>query len=131
MLKKAADRLLASPTEAYHTFCTRQDFWLEDYALFMAIKAEQASGRPRRLAGRAAHPSAGSTGRRPGRGWRSRWIIYKAVQFFFYTQWNALKAYANCKRRASWWATFPSMSARIPATCGPTRSCSRPMGRST
>ena len=41
VLKKAADRLLASPTEAYHTFCTRQDFWLEDYALFMAIKAEQ------------------------------------------------------------------------------------------
>ena len=41
VLKKAADRLLASPTEAYHTFCTMQDFWLEDYALFMAVKAEQ------------------------------------------------------------------------------------------
>ncbi len=50
---------------------------------------------------------------------------YKAVQFFFYTQWNALKAYANGKG-IRWWAISPSMSARIPATCGPTRSCSRP-----
>ena len=31
VLKKAADRLLASPTEAYHTFCTRQDFWLKSW----------------------------------------------------------------------------------------------------
>ena len=97
VLKKAADRLLASPTDAYHTFCTMQDFWLEDYALFMAIKAEQHQ------AGLADWPDAlrtrraGSTGRRPGRGWRSRWITHKAVQFFFYTQWNALKAYANAK----------------------------------
>ncbi len=29
-------------------------------------------------------------------------------------------------RASVWWAIFPSMSARIPAICGPTRNCSRP-----
>ncbi len=41
ILKKAADRLLAAPSQAYDDFCAAQDFWLEDYALFMAVKAEQ------------------------------------------------------------------------------------------
>ena len=41
LLKKAADRLLAAPTPAYEDFCDAQDFWLEDYALFMAVKAAQ------------------------------------------------------------------------------------------
>ena len=96
VLKKAADRLLASPTDAYHTFCTRQDFWLEDYALFMAIKAEQHQ------AGLADWPDALRT-RQPealaaARARLAEQVDYhKAVQFFFYTQWNALKAYANAK----------------------------------
>ena len=41
LLKKAADRLLAAPSPAYEDFCAAQSFWLEDYALFMAVKAEQ------------------------------------------------------------------------------------------
>ena len=41
LLKKAADRLLAAPSPAYEAFCTAQSFWLEDYALFMAVKAAQ------------------------------------------------------------------------------------------
>ena len=35
------DRLLAAPSPAYEAFCEAQSFWLEDYALFMAVKAEQ------------------------------------------------------------------------------------------
>ena len=41
ILKRAADRLLAEPSKAYTDFCAAQDFWLDDYALFMALKAEQ------------------------------------------------------------------------------------------
>ena len=41
ILKKAADRLLAAPSPSYEAFCEAQSFWLEDYALFMAVKAEQ------------------------------------------------------------------------------------------
>ena len=37
ILKKAADRLLAAPSPSYEAFCEAQSFWLEDYALFMAV----------------------------------------------------------------------------------------------
>ena len=53
ILKRAADRLLAEPSKAYTDFCAAQDFWLDDYALFMALKAEQGQAG---LARRAAHP---------------------------------------------------------------------------
>ena len=96
ILKKAADRLLAALSPAYKAFCKEQAFWLEDYALFMAVKAAQGQAgladwpdalrcrQPEAIA-EAKAALAGSIG------------YYKAVQFFFYTQWNALKAYANSK----------------------------------
>ena len=96
ILQKAAARLLAAPTAAYAEFCTAQDFWLDDYALFMAIKAEQGQ------AGLADWPDALRT-RDPSALAAARVRLadavdyYKAVQFFFFTQWNALKAYANGK----------------------------------
>ena len=96
ILQKAAARLLAAPTAAYAEFCTAQDFWLDDYALFMAIKAQQGQ------AGLADWPDALRT-RDPSALAAARVRLadavdyYKAVQFFFFTQWNALKAYANSK----------------------------------
>ena len=96
ILQKAAARLLAAPTAAYAEFCTAQDFWLDDYALFMAIKAQQGQ------AGLADWPDALRT-RDPSALAAARVRLadavdyYKAVQFFFFTQWNALKAYANGK----------------------------------
>ena len=94
VLHKAADRLLASPTPAYEAFCEAQSGWLEDYALFMAVKAEQGQ------AGLADWPDDLRT-REPAALAAAKERLaaevdyYKAVQFFFYTQWNALKAYAN------------------------------------
>ena len=94
VLHKAADRLLASPTPAYEAFCEAQSGWLEDYALFMAVKAEQGQ------AGLADWPDDLRT-RKPAALAAAKERLaaevdyYKAVQFFFYTQWNALKTYAN------------------------------------
>ena len=94
VLHKAADRLLASPTPAYEAFCEAQSGWLEDYALFMAVKAEQ------KQAGLADWPDDLRT-REPAALAAAKERLadevdyYKAVQFFFYTQWNALKTYAN------------------------------------
>ena len=96
LLKKAADRLLADPTAAYAAFCQAQSFWLDDYALFMAIKAEQQQAGlgdwPDDL--RTREPAALAAAKE-----RLAEPIgyFKAVQFFFYTQWNALKDYANRK----------------------------------
>ena len=96
VLKKAADRLLASPSPAYEAFCEAQSFWLEDYALFMAVKAEQGQAGladwPDDLRCRKPEAIAAAKQRLAGAV-----DYYKAVQFFFYTQWNALKAYANSK----------------------------------
>lgn len=94
VLHKAADRLLASPAPAYEAFCEAQSGWLEDYALFMAVKAERGQ------AGLADWPDDLRT-REPAALAAAKERLaaevdyYKAVQFFFYTQWNALKAYAN------------------------------------
>ena len=94
LLKKAADRLLAAPSPAYEAFCTAQSFWLEDYALFMAVKAEQGQAGladwPDDLRCRKPEAIAAAKQRLAGAV-----DYYKAVQFFFYTQWNALKTYAN------------------------------------
>ena len=124
ILKKAADRLLAAPSPSYEAFCEAQSFWLEDYALFMAVKAEQGQAGladwPDDLRCRKPEAIAAAKQRLAGAV-----DYYKAVQFFFYTQWNALKLTPTA-RASVWWAIFPSMSARIPAICGPTRSCSRP-----
>ncbi len=94
VLHKAADRLLASPTPAYEAFCEAQSGWLEDYALFMAVKAEQEqaglSDWPDDL--RTREPAALAAAKER---LADEVDYYNAVQFFFYTQWNALKTYAN------------------------------------
>ena len=96
ILKKAADRLLAAPSPSYEAFCEAQSFWLEDYALFMAVRAEQGQAGladwPDDLRCRKPEAIAAAKQRLAGAV-----DYYKAVQFFFYTQWNALKAYANGK----------------------------------
>ena len=96
LLKKAVDRLLAAPFPAYEAFCAAQSFWLEDYALFMAVKAEQGQAGladwPDALRCREPEAIAAAKARLA-----DQISYHKAVQFFFYTQWNALKAYANRK----------------------------------
>ena len=96
LLKKAVDRLLAAPSPAYEAFCAAQSFWLEDYALFMAVKAEQGQAGladwPDALRCREPEAIAAAKARLA-----DQISYHKAVQFFFYTQWNALKAYANRK----------------------------------
>ena len=94
VLHKAADRLLASPTPAYEAFCEAQSGWLENYALFMAVKAEQGQAGladwPDDL--RTREPAALAAAKKR---LAAEVDYYKAVQFFFYTQWNALKTYAR------------------------------------
>ena len=96
ILGQAARRLLEAPTEDYQRFCEAQAFWLEDYALFMAIKEEQGQAGlaqwPDPL--RCRQPDAIADARTRLAG---RCGYYKAVQFFFYQQWQDLKAYANRK----------------------------------
>ena len=96
VLRLAAGRLLASPTPAYRDFCRQQKGWLEDYALFMAIKEEQGqaglSQWPDPL--RCRQPQAMADARERLAGACG---YHRAVQYLFYKQWQALKSYANGK----------------------------------
>ena len=88
-LDKALGLLLASPSPAYEAFCREHSFWLEDYALFMAVKAAQGQAGladwPDAL--RCRQPEAIAAAKAELAGSID---YYKAVQFFFYTQWLSL-----------------------------------------
>ena len=129
VLHKAADRLLASPTPAYEAFCEAQSGWLEDYALFMAVKAERGQ------AGLADWPDDLRT-RKPAvlaaakERLAAEVDYYKAVQFFFYTQWNALKTYAN-SHGIQLVGDIPIYVSPDSSDLWTHRSCSRPTAPST
>ena len=96
ILQKAAHNFLKAPTEEFWTFCRENEYWLSDFALFMALKD--------------AHDGKSWSEWEPGyrnREWdamarameefEDKIQTWKVYQFFFYKQWNALKKYANAK----------------------------------
>lgn len=96
VLRMAAERFLAAPQRGYAAFCSRNRFWLPDYALFMALKDDNG-GRPWwewDPALRDRKPAALAAARE-----RLSWDVdfWQALQFLFYRQWSALKTYANDK----------------------------------
>ena len=87
----------AEQRAAYSAFCATQAGWLEDYALFMAVKTyhvDQAGGVwntwPAEIAFRDPAGMAAWRGKLAGEIER-----YKFLQFLFFEQWLALKSYAN------------------------------------
>ena len=96
LFRQAFPRFQASPPADFGAFCRAQEDWLEEYALFMAVK-EAHGGLPYtrwdediRLRRRSVVAM-----------WRVKCAegvaYYKMLQYFFYTQWAAVKAYANGK----------------------------------
>lgn len=100
LFQKAYARFLTQKdgplSKEYESFCTAHQFWLDDYALFMALKDlhkgcswlewEEAYRTPTpdfRLELEAELETEIG--------------YYRFLQFLFYRQWNALKAYANEK----------------------------------
>lgn len=81
-------------SDEYREFCRRGAYWLDDYALFMAIKSSQDNRPwyewPELLKKRdsAALDSARET-------LAEDIEFYKFLQFLFSSQWHALKNYAN------------------------------------
>ncbi len=82
---------------AYHQFCSENGRWLDDYALFMALKNHHVAHEggvwnswPRDIAMRQPEAMA---------AWSEKLAQavdqHKFLQFLFFQQWLALKAYAN------------------------------------
>ena len=94
VLRCAAKRLLAKPGADYRRFVKENDFWLPDYALFMALKDAHNGAcwleweEPLRRRESAALAAARQQ-------YADDVAFWQAVQFMFYSQWQALKHYAN------------------------------------
>lgn len=95
MLELAVRRFDAGE-DAFRDFCAANAFWLDDYALFMALKAENGmrafSLWPKDVRARRSAALAAARARLAGQV-----RFWQVVQYLFYEQWAALKAYANAK----------------------------------
>ncbi len=100
LLNKASENFKLNATkeqkEAFQKFCTNHTYWLDDYALFMALKESQnglswfqwdqgiAFREPEALEVWKNHLA-------------EEILYHKFVQFEFFRQWRELKKYANAK----------------------------------
>jgi 4-alpha-glucanotransferase len=101
VLKLAFDRfqhaLDQQPNNAFQTFCQQQAYWLEDYALFMAL-LEAYAGKSWN------HWEAAIARREPEVlqfqtvEQRDRLQFHRFLQFKFFKQWQRLRVYANQKQ---------------------------------
>ncbi len=92
LLRLAFNRFAQS--KAYDEFCKKNTNWLEDYALFMALKNSHNDApwssweKPLQFCENGAIESARAT-------YKDDIDFYKFIQFKFDSQWQELKAYAN------------------------------------
>ena len=94
LLKKAYERSRHGETEEYRAFCAKTSHWLDDYALYMALKGHFGNKEwmkweePIRL----RKPEAV---KRYEELLREEIGYWKFLQFKFYEQWEQLKNYVN------------------------------------
>ncbi|MGN0483287.1 MAG: 4-alpha-glucanotransferase [Lachnospiraceae bacterium] len=94
LLKKAQKRLFQNELPKYAKFCEKEKDWLEDYALFMALKESQngVSWQEWPDEWKMREPKALEKAKST---YREEIEFYKMLQFFFFEQWSDLKLYAN------------------------------------
>ncbi len=94
LLHKAFERFQKMIPEDYQDFCEQQEDWLEDYALFMALKdthqgaawtewEPELKKREENAITQASEELSGEIN------------FWKMLQYLFYKQWHDLKQYAN------------------------------------
>ena len=96
VLHLACARLLEREGQGLAAFCRENREWLEDYALFMALKGKHggASWFEWPEGERLRRPQDMQAAREELAGEIDFW---KAVQYLFFRQWRELKAYANAR----------------------------------
>ena len=94
LLQRAYERSEIGKDPAFAAFCGENDWWLSEYALFMALKeshggaAFQEWEEPLKMREKAALEAC-------GRELKSQIEFWKFLQYLFSEQWQALKRYAN------------------------------------
>lgn len=94
VLQKAVDRFLENPDAEYEEFLKENKNWLDDYALFMALK-DVNDGKPwlewdekyRRYDAKKAEEWK--------KEFKDQVNFWEVVQYFFFKQWKELRKYAN------------------------------------
>jgi 4-alpha-glucanotransferase len=100
LLKKACENFKRQASELQQTkfagFCQSKAYWLDDYALFMALKDSQdnASWYTWEPALAKREPEALE---RVQRQLTDEIFYYKFIQYEFFRQWSELKSYANLR----------------------------------
>ena len=96
LLRKAYDRIQIDTLEGFHEFCNEEIAWLDDYALYMAVKDtyEGKSFIEWDEEIRLRKPEAMQFYRN---NLMTEVNFYKYMQFEFAKQWKKLKGYANEK----------------------------------
>lgn len=96
LLKKACARFRKNEPEDFLEFCEKEAGWLEDYALFMALKDANGGAawfeweEPLKRREPEALREAGET-------YAEDIYFYRMLQYLFFRQWRELKAYVNEK----------------------------------
>ena len=96
VLRLACDRLLSRRSAGFARFCRAHGAWLDDYALFMALK-EQYGGAPWLEWPedvRLRRPQALERAKKELKGEMRFW---QGVQYLFFRQWHKFKTYVNEK----------------------------------
>ena len=82
------------PDADYEAFVREQSDWLEDYALYMALKTAHG-GTPFTQWGRSLRRRKPEAMEQARETYKEDIAFYQFVQYQFFKQWNRLKAYAN------------------------------------
>ncbi len=96
VLRRAAERLLAHPPKEYAAFCRENKSWLPDFALFMALK-DANGGKPWLEWDKALRDRESAALVKARRDYAADVDFCQALQYLYFHQWGALKAYANGK----------------------------------
>jgi 4-alpha-glucanotransferase len=96
ILRRAFARFKKSPPSDYTVFCRENEAWLEGFALFMALKNE-AGGASWQKWEKGVKIREKSALEAAKNRLADEIEFYRAIEYLFFKQWFALKAYANSK----------------------------------
>ena len=128
LLDRASARLRAQRSRAaargLRGVLRRARDWLDDYALFRALKDEQdgAAWADWHAPLRQREPAALADAR--ARSWRSELDVHRFTQFLFFRQWDAASRRPPTRAASASSATCRSSSRTTAPTSGRIRSCS-------
>lgn len=96
VLRTAFDRFVEDIPDEYYEFCDKEAWWLDDYSLFMALKDayDGASWFTWQDEDKFRYDEALDFARDE---YEYDIAFYKFLQYYFFKQWDELKAYANSK----------------------------------